>query len=203
MPGRTGRANGKRQLARMRLAIGNQALEVLHRQVFVDGYRQRGLGDQRQRHKVARHVVVRRLHGHRGGGESGRVKQQGVAVGRRLGHRVAAYHALATGLVFDKKILTRLLCQLLGQHAPYRVQRTAGRKRNDHPDRLARPGLRHGGGTDAEQGRGHQGAQELLALHGVCLLKGAVTYWRRPALATAWRISSFSAADGACVGGRT
>ena len=123
--------------------------------LVADGDRQRRLRHQADGHEVGLHLVGHRLHRHRRGDEGAGVEQQRVAVGRGLGHRVAADHAVAAGLVVDDEGVAELLTQALRQHAAHLVQRAAGREGDDHAHGSCRarpvPGRCKGGGGRQEQ----------------------------------------------------
>src|SRR4051812_15011419 len=118
-------------------AVGDQLLDVLHRQIVVH-HQDVGRGDDRAdrqqiRAHVVRHVLdERRRHRiHRRAGEEG-----GVAVGRRLRGEVAAERAARAALVLDEYRLVHRLAKARGDHATDRIGHAAGTVGHDEPDRL-------------------------------------------------------------------
>ena len=81
------------------------------------------------------------------GAERGGVNQDGVAVGRRLGHGGDPGGAARARPVLDDDRLAQLLRQLVEHDAPDHVVGIAGAERNDREDRPCGPGrdaLSHG-----------------------------------------------------------
>ena len=68
--------------------------------------------------------------------------QPGIAVGRRLRHRGAAGAAGGAGAVLDHDRHAQPLSQAGLRQPRHRIDRAAGRERNDDPDRARRPALR-------------------------------------------------------------
>ncbi len=81
--------------------------------------------------RIERQLAVERLVD---GERSGRGEQQRVAVGIRLGHRLAAGVAAAAGSILDDELLAEIVGELLRQDARHHVDRAAGRVRIDDAD---------------------------------------------------------------------
>jgi len=77
--------------------------------------------------------------------------QQRVAVGRGLGHGIARQIAAGAGLVLDYDRLAEARRQSLGVNPGDDVDRTAGRKSHDQPDRPVGIALR--GRGDRQRGQ--------------------------------------------------
>ena len=86
-------------------------------------------------------------------------KHELITVGRRPGHARAAGHAAGASDVLDDDLLAQKLGKLWGQNPPDTVGRTAGRERNHHGHRAARPLLRQRRRTACENGE--RGGREL------------------------------------------
>ncbi len=134
----------------------------LRRMVVRDADDQRAGRQQCDRHDVA--IGVERdllehdaaLPVRTGGGECDR-----VAVGGRLGHRVERDHRGGARPVLDDDRLADAFGDVLADRTRIRIGGTAGRKSDEDPDRLRRPGLRecgrnvqtgHDGGGNAGTG---------------------------------------------------
>jgi hypothetical protein len=100
-------------------------------------------------------VVVGQLPARRGrGAHRGGREQQGVAVGRRLGHRVHPERQARAGLVLDHERLAQPGAELVAHHAGHHVGAAARRGRIDDLHRPRGPGrLRAGGPGKSECGR--------------------------------------------------
>jgi hypothetical protein len=90
-------------------------------------------------------------------------QDDGVAVGRGLGHLLHGRQAGAATLVVDEHRLAQLLGQLVGHGASHDFGRAAGRKGHHEAHRLARPGRL--GMADQGQDTG-AGGQQMASLQG-------------------------------------
>ena len=123
--------------------VGGHVLEQfrpgLGRHAGVDHQHQRRHGDAVDHGQVLLRVVrqlgVEELVGHQ---RVGQAQHDGVAIGRRLGHRVGADDAGRARLVVDHHRLTQLRRQLLPDHARHHVGGATGLEGHDHLDRLGR-----------------------------------------------------------------
>ena len=129
-------------LARVRLHVGNELLEV------VDGQRRihhehAGLArDQRHRDEIV-DGIEGKLRIQACADRVGlRCEQQRIAVGGRLGDDVRTDRRTGAGLVVHDDALTESLRQLLGDHAHRPVDGASRRKRNDDADGSIRIALR-------------------------------------------------------------
>ena len=141
-------ARAERELAGIRLRVGDEFLRRVDGQRRVDDQHVRRDRDERDRrevlHRVVRHLRVKaRVHRVR----RQRAHQDRVAVGRRLRDEVGADVAARAGPVVDDNALAPVLARLLRDGAADDVERSAGRKGDDElhrPVRIGRGGLRAG-----------------------------------------------------------
>ena len=129
-------------LAWARLHIGNEILQGVYRKRGDDDQHPGLAADQRNRREVFDRIE-RELRIQGGADGVGlRRKQQGIAVGRRLGDHLTADGRARAGLVLDDHALTEALRQLLGDEAHRPVDRASRRERNDDAYRPVRVALR-------------------------------------------------------------
>ena len=144
----------KRQLARIGFHMGNELRHGVGGNRLLDRRHpvtEHGIGD---RHEALERIVAgifvhRRRHHH-----ARAVKQQRIAV--RLGgrRRLGAGIGAGAGTVVDDDGLSEPRRHVLDQQPRDHIVGRGGRERHDHPDRLARIGLRHGSGcAPREHGR--------------------------------------------------
>ena len=135
--------------ARLRLGVGDELLEVGHRQRRVHHQHQRDRGQLGDRREILDRVVGRLLQAgvdrERDGGD-----QQGVAVGRGLGHDGGADRAAAARPVVDHGGLAPVVVHALRDQPRDRVGGAAGDERHDQVDLLAGIGLRRAAEISAQ-----------------------------------------------------
>ncbi|XQU69884.1 hypothetical protein OJJOAM_002615 [Cupriavidus sp. H18C1] len=128
-----------RILARVGLQRGQEFLVVLGREVRVDRDHVGDVGQVRDGLEVLDRVVRQlRIAGGVDRHRRHRRDADRVAVRRRLGDRVGADRAAATGAVLDHHRLAQDLAHLIGRAAADDVRGAARGKRNDQLDRLGR-----------------------------------------------------------------
>ncbi|MNS76741.1 hypothetical protein D3C72_1102970 [compost metagenome] len=161
-----GAVAGEAGLALARLQFGDEALEVLGREV-----RGRDEHHARARHRADGHHVLQRIEGHlhdlrRLGQHVARGHHDGVAVGRRLQHGLQADGAARAGAVLDDHGAADVQRHLLPDDAGDDVHRAARRRGNDELDGLVaqRPGPEGHRASDQRHGGG---ACKLQQFHGV------------------------------------
>jgi hypothetical protein len=72
--------------------------------------------------------------------DAGGADQQGVAIGRGLGHRVGRHIAVGAGAVLNDDGLAQRLRQRLAHDARHHIGHAAGREGNDQLDGFGGPG---------------------------------------------------------------
>ena len=113
----------------------NQVIDVLHGGIRLDDHRERithRIADER---KVANRIEGQLFHHCRLRGHRAAHQQQGVAIGRGLGHIVGTNHAARTGPVFHDDLLAQTFSQLLRHRTRDDVGVTARRKTGDDAQR--------------------------------------------------------------------
>ena len=152
MRGRAGAGRAIGHLVGIGFRIGDEFLEVLHRQILARDQRDRRFGKKSNRREilggVVKRLLVKRL--------VLRVRADArqdhvVAVGRGIRDALAAIHAAGAADIFDHHLLAEHLAHARREHAPDRVLRAARRERNDHGDRPGRKVLRIGGAAKSQQ----------------------------------------------------
>jgi hypothetical protein len=86
--------------------------------------------------------------------------RQGVAVGAGLLHGLRGQRATGPGPVLDDHLLAQQLARALGQRAHGQVGGAAGRKGNEQPHRLRRPGALRAQHRGARHEAGGSGLDE-------------------------------------------
>ena len=125
-------------------------------------------GRKRDRLEVAERIVGHLAEEHRIDGETADIEQDGVAVGRRLGHLRGADAAARTADVLDIELLAELLAQFLHHQPGEDIRRAAGRERHDHAHRPCRIRLRPGDAWPGRRSRSADGEQQKSAtVHGL------------------------------------
>ena len=117
-----------RELHELRQRLGRQVVAHGHDERHAHQAR-----DVRQRHRIVGHLAQMRPGGERA--DAG--QRQGVAVGRRVRHRLDADDAAGAALVLDDDGLAELLRQRLHQEPRRQVDAAAGREGHDDLDRTA------------------------------------------------------------------
>ena len=147
-----GAGRAELHLALVLLGVGDEFLEILHRQVLAHGQQDRNLGDERDRREIVDGAVERLLIQRLalGVGADG-PEHHGVAVGRGIGHASGAGHAAGAADVLDHDLLAENLAHARRHDAAEHVGRAAGRERNDHRHRLGRIALSLSHARKAEQ----------------------------------------------------
>jgi hypothetical protein len=123
------------QLAGLGLGQRHQLSHVVHRQRRVHHQRAGLAAEQRDAGEVVDRVEGQLAVERGADGVGLRGQQQRVAVGRALGHHLAADRCAGTGLVLDDDLLLQAPAELLGNRAHRPIDRTARRERHDDVDR--------------------------------------------------------------------
>ena len=130
------------ELARPLARVGHQFGHAHHRQRWVS-HQHAGLAAQQRDGGEVVYGLEAQLRVERGGDGVGlRRQQQGVAVGRRLGHCLAADGGAGARPVVDDDLLLQALAEFGRDDAHGPVHRTARREGHDDADRAARVVLR-------------------------------------------------------------
>ena len=141
-------------LAFVCLDIGDELLEIVHRQVLAgnqDAWRFRYQSDRLEIGRgIVEWLLVEALVEGVGAGVA---DQEGVAVGRRLGHTLAAGHAGRRADVLHDDRLTEKLAHALRLDTGAHVDAAAGRKWDHEGHRSGRPILRGGVRRERKQYR--------------------------------------------------
>jgi hypothetical protein len=165
------------ELARMLAHIGDERVQRLrrHRRMHqqVDPHKRHRCDRGQVLERVVWHLLVEEgVDGHR----AARGQQEGIAIGRRLGHGIAANDAVGARAVVDHHRTLQRLGQTGRDAARQRIRGPAGREVDDQPDRLVRPRLRGGRRAHASQQArsaqcGAKGARDTVGeSHNGCLL---------------------------------
>ena len=164
---------------------------------FLDGLGRRAVGHQHDAGRIAHladrgevlHRVVRHARVEVGANRvrAGSGQQQGVAIGRGLGHQVRAQSAACARAVFDHQRHTHFFTQLLGQGAGKQIRGTTGRKRHDQTDRLGRVSLgMHAAPAERQNHCGAECAKPIPACHEKTSLNGPLGPLLSTRLSQSW-----------------
>ena len=158
MGGRSRAGRAELHLGLVCLGVGDELLEVLHRQVLARDERDRHLGDQPDGGEIGLRVVQRLLVERLGlGVGADGADDEVVAVGRAVGDTLGAGLAAGAGDVLDHHLLAESFAHLRADHAAEHVGRTAGGERDHHGDRAGRIILRGGAGGEPDKAGQHAG----------------------------------------------
>ena len=143
------------ELAGVGLGVGQQFSQVLERRARRGQHRQIEIAQGGHRSKVALGVKRQALEQARTHRRAIGHEQQGVAIGLRLGHRLARAHTTGAGLVVDDDGLPQRLRELLRHGARRQVGHTAGAEGHHDADGLAGEGIGHSGQGQRQGGQGN------------------------------------------------
>ena len=129
------------QLSRVLLRHGDDVGDGFNRRAGIGGDQLRHADDQAYRRKIALDVVIHLVEQWIDG-VRGEREEEGVAIGRRLCHRVGAEHAARAAAVIDDHGLAEALAQPALQDARNHVRAAAGRIGHDEAHRFRRPVVR-------------------------------------------------------------
>src|SRR5213596_803038 len=172
---------GPGELAGVRLVVGDQLRERLHRHARMHEDEERTLGDHGHRHEIARRIVGQRLEGVRIGNERRRRgAEEVVAVGGGARRRLPGEDVPRARAVVDDDLLAERARQALSDEAANDVGRRAGWERDDDPNRTRGPALSARFAEGAAQHRERQRASEALHdSHSGCSLMSFTSFAQR------------------------
>ena len=159
-PARCGRLPGpeeaKLSLPGCAFASATSSLQIAGLNVGGDHQHFRHGRDQRYRRQILQRVVGDGLHAWVDGERAGTRDRDGVAIRRRLRHRIGADHAALPAAIVDHDRLFHQLRHALADHPRDDVIGPAGRERHDQFDGLCRKILRRGQRGQQQRKSGHQ-----------------------------------------------
>jgi hypothetical protein len=137
--------------------IGDELLEIIHRQILARDQRDWHLGNQADRGEIGLRIVERLLVERLGlGVGADRADEEVVAIRRAISDAFGTGLTAGAGDVFDHHLLAQNLAHSGADHAAEHVGRTAGGKRDHHGNRAGgivlgayAAGERHEGGQHA------------------------------------------------------